>query len=85
MYQILFDLLARNQKFWKHYGEDLRIKYIFFIQTGKITRISFTTFLRIAKLYADRVDDKTPLEEPRRIADGLLSTYLKRAPAHKLA
>ena len=85
MYQILFDVTARNLKFWKHYGEDLRMKYIFFVEKEEVTRIPFTAFLRMAKLYADRVDDKTTLEERRRIADGLLSTYLKRAPAHKLA
>lgn len=86
MYQILFDLMARNLKFWKHYGEDLRMKYIFFVQEEKVTsRIPFATFLGMAKLYADRVDDKTSLKERRRIADGLLSSYLKRALAHKLA
>jgi len=79
MYQILFDYMARNQLFWKHYGEDLRMKYIFFVQEGEVTKIPFTAFLRMSKLYADRTDDKTSLLARRRIADDLLSAYLKRA------
>jgi hypothetical protein len=83
IYQILFDYMARNQQFWKHYGEDLRMKYIFFVQEGEVTRIRFTAFLLMTKLYADRTDDKTSLKERRWIADDLVGALLKHAlPAH---
>ncbi len=75
IFQILFDYIARNPKFWKHYGEDLRMKYIFFVRDGDVTRIPFTAFLRITKLYAARSGGKT-LAARRRIAKELLSTYL---------
>jgi hypothetical protein len=78
MYQILFDYMARNPKFWKHYGEDLRMKYIFFVHEGEVTRISFTAFLRKTKLYGDRADGKT-LGVKRGIAEDLMSPCLKRA------
>lgn len=80
MYQILFDYMARSPKFWKHYDEDLRMKYIFFVQEGEVTKIPFTAFLRMTKLYADRADGKA-LALRRRTADDLLSTYLKRHPS----
>jgi hypothetical protein len=79
MYQIFFDYMARNSEFWKHYGEDLRMKYIFCVQAGEVTRIPFAAFLRMAKLYGGRANEKTPLEDRRRIAEGLLSRHLKRA------
>jgi hypothetical protein len=75
MYQVLFDYTSRNSEFWKHYGEDHRMKYIFFVQEGEVMRIPFAAFLRMTKLYADRADGET-LAARRRIADDLLSTYL---------
>ena len=75
MYQILFDFIARNPRFWKHYGQDLRMKYIFFVQEGEVTRIPFAAFLRITDLYADRAEGKT-LAARRQIAADLLSRYL---------
>jgi hypothetical protein len=73
--QILLDYMARNPKFWKHYSKDVRMKYIFFVQNGKVTRIPFAAFLRIAKPYAVRArNEKLPAR--RRIAEDLLRTYL---------
>jgi hypothetical protein len=54
VYQIFFDYMARNSDFWKHYGDDLRMRYIFFVQEGKVTRIPFTDFLDMTKMYAGR-------------------------------
>jgi hypothetical protein len=76
MCQILFDYVARNQKFWTHYGEDLGMKYIFFVQDGDVTRIPFATFLGMTKHYADRARDKS-LSTRREIA-AELSVCLKR-------
>jgi hypothetical protein len=78
MYQILFDYMARNSKFWKHYGKDLRMKYIFFVQKEEVTSILFTEFLRMTKLYTDRAHGKR-LKERRQIAEDLL--VLIRFPA----
>lgn len=76
MYQILFDFMGRNSKFWKHYGEDLRMKYIFFVEKGEITRIPFTDFLFMTKQYVEltRADGKK-LKERRQIAEDLLNKY----------
>jgi hypothetical protein len=79
MYQIMFDYMSWNSEFWKHYGDDLRMKYIFFVQEERVTRISYTAFLQLANLYADRIDGKTPLPEKRRIAEELLGPSLTRA------
>ena len=76
MYQIFFDYMARNSEFWKHYGEDLRMKYIFLVREGEVTRIPFTYFLRMTKLYADRAHGKT-LEERRQIAERALAALHK--------
>jgi hypothetical protein len=78
VYQIFFDYLARNVEFWKHYSEDLRMKYIFFVQEGDVTMVSFSDFLDMTKLYSDRTDKKTPCKARRQIAEDLLRIYLKR-------
>lgn len=57
IYQILLDYLARNPVFWKHYSKDLRMMYVFFVENGKVTRIQFTTLLRLAEQYSKQVGD----------------------------
>jgi hypothetical protein len=79
VYQIFFDYMARNAEFWKHYGEDLRMRYIFFVQESGVTMIPFTDFLEMTNLYSGRVIGKVPLKECRRIAEELLSAYLEKA------
>lgn len=72
--------MARNVEFWIHYTEDLRMKYIFFVQDGDVRMIRFTDFLEMTKVYSERVAGKTskaPLKECRRIADDLISAHLK--------
>ena len=53
LYQILFDFMGRHSGFWAHYGEDLRMKYIFFVQEGKVTRIPFADFLVMTQRYVE--------------------------------
>jgi hypothetical protein len=72
VYQIFFDYMARNPTFWGHYGKDLRMKYIFFVQAGGVTSILFTEFLRKTKLYSDRAQGKT-VKARRRIAEEVMS------------
>jgi hypothetical protein len=67
--------MARNPVFWKHYSKDVRMKYIFFVQDGKVTRIPFAAFLRIAKPYAAHARSEK-LAARRSIAEDLLRTYL---------
>ena len=74
VYQILFDYLVRNLDFWKHYSEDLKMQYVFFIKKKKISRISFKRLLQLADTY----HEKTPLKnttERRVIADQLMRRY----------
>ena len=76
MYQILFDFMSRNSKFWKHYGEDLRMKYIFFVEKGEVTKIPFTDFLSMTKQYVELTTaDGKKLKERRNIAGDLLNEY----------
>lgn len=79
VYQILFDYLARNPILWKHYAQDLRMKYVFFVKNGKVTRIPFTTLLRLAERYAEEVANRSLREgqklERRLIAERLMSRY----------
>jgi hypothetical protein len=76
IYQIFFDYMSRNSRFWKHYGEDLRMKYIFFVQGGEVTRIPFIDFLRMTDLYADRSAGRK-LVARRAAAEQVLSDYLQ--------
>jgi hypothetical protein len=73
IYQVLFDIMARNLRFWKHYGVDFRMKYIFFVQDRKVMKMPFADFLSIAKLYAASAKGKT-LKQRRQIAKNLLTS-----------
>jgi hypothetical protein len=74
VYQILFDYLMRNPVFWKHYAKDLCMKYVFFVENGKVARIPFMTLLRIAKRYAREAENRS-LRDRRLVAEELMSTY----------
>ncbi len=57
--------MGRNLKFWKHYSDDLRMKYIFFVEKGEITRIPFAEFLLMTKQYVELTTaDGKKLKEP---------------------
>ena len=77
IYQILFDYLARNPVFWKHYAEDVRMKYVFFMQHGRVTKIPFMTLLRLAERY-EREAVGCDLRKRRLIAGELMSKYENR-------
>ncbi len=51
MYQIMFDYFARNLPFWRHYAKDVKMKYIFFIQKGRVAKIPFGKILQLAAQY----------------------------------
>lgn len=72
--QILFDYIARNPMFWKHYAEDVRMRYIFFVRGGRVARVPFVTFLRLAERYALEAANG-PLSHRREIAGNLMRKF----------
>ena len=71
IYQILFDYFARNLIFWRHYGQDLHMKYIFFVKDNKVAKILFDDMLEKASIYERKTKDKA-LTEKRKIAEELM-------------
>lgn len=71
IHQILLDYLSRNVTFWQCYARELKVKYIFFVQHGKVARINFTKLVAIAKRYAPMAD--CPLPDKRARAKQLMS------------
>ena len=49
--QILLDYLARNLKFWKFYGKFFKMKYVFFVDRNKITKVPWSKLLVAADKY----------------------------------
>ena len=74
IYQLLFDYFSRNLIFWRHYEKDLRVKYIFFVNEGKVAKIKFSKFLNMAKAYKTRGIN---LEQRRKTAELLLRKIIK--------
>jgi hypothetical protein len=70
IYQILFDCLARNLEFWKCYSKTLKVRYIFFVDNGKVAKISFNNILNRAGRY--KSSSNKSLRERRLIAEVLL-------------
>ncbi len=50
------------------------MKYLFFVQNGKVTRVPFAVFLRLAERYAQTATDKW-LAERQVIANTLMSKF----------
>jgi hypothetical protein len=73
IYQILFDYLIRNLKFWEHYSKLLKVKYIFFVDKGKVSKVGFDKIIKLADKYKFSVNK--PLHEKRLIADGLMKFF----------
>jgi hypothetical protein len=62
------------------YVEDLRMKYIFFVE--KVTRIQFADFLFVTDQYVElTIADGKKLKQRRRIAEDLLNKYRSASPA----
>lgn len=74
IFQILFDYITRNPQFWKHYAEDVRMKYLFYVQNERVTRVPFLRMLLLAEQYAERAKGKS-LPERRAIARTLMSKF----------
>ena len=75
IYQPLFDYFSRNFPFWSHYVRDLHMKYVFFVQDGRVAKISFDKILRQSERYKILARDRK-LDERRIIADKLMKSKL---------
>ena len=76
IYQLLLDYFARNQRFWGHYQQDLRAKYIFFVRDGKVAKISFAKVIEATQRYKTQASKKKR-NERRVVANKLLGRLLK--------
>lgn len=76
LYQLLFDYFMQNLPFWNHYSEDLRMKYVFFVENGHVAKISFGKIIRLAVQYK-RLAKGEKLNKRRIIADMLLGKSLQ--------
>ena len=72
IYQVLFDCLARNLRFWEFYSKMLRAKYIFLIDNGRVAKIRFNKIIDLAGCYKLSISGKS-LRERRLIAEDLLN------------
>jgi hypothetical protein len=72
IYQILFDYFGRNLEFWKHYGEDLDLYYVYFVKNKKVARIRYSKLLNIATVYSLQGAGETKTKQ-REIAEKLMS------------
>ena len=70
VYQILFDCIARNIKFWEHYSKLLNVKYIFFVDNQRVAKINFNKMITLSKRY--RLSINKTLEERRTESEKLL-------------
>ena len=70
IYQILFDCLIRNLEFWECYSKILKVKYIYFVDSQKVARISFDKIISMATQY--KLSSGKSLHEKRLIAEDLL-------------
>ena len=75
IYQLLFDYFARNLVFWNHYANDLRMKYVYFVERGKIAQVPISKLLALTHLYRIQTKEKK-LNERRSIAENLIRKYL---------
>lgn len=77
VYQLILDYFVRNPSFWKHYCEDLNVKYIFFVKDDKVARIPFKRLLDIAEIYDEEATGKGR-NERREIAGKLMNKCIYR-------
>ena len=76
LYQIFLDYLSRNLTFWRHYQKDLRLKYVFFVRNGRVSRVRFVSILKIANRYK-KAAEEAGLRERRQIATMLRGGLLR--------
>ncbi len=74
IYQICLDYFTRNPTFWRHYCEDLRLKYIFFVIDSKVTRVPFTQMVKMAVEYGRKTKGKK-IGARRIVAATLMEKY----------
>ena len=70
IYQILFDVISRNLEFWNSYSRLLKVKYVFFVDKGKVAQISFDKIIKLSAKYRHFFDK--PLTERRMVAEKLI-------------
>jgi len=76
IYQLIFDYFSRNLTFWQHYGQDLKMKYVFFIKGNEILKIRWQKLLELSKKY-EQTANNMKLNERRAIAEELMSKVRK--------
>lgn len=83
IYQLLLDYIARNLTFWSHYGNDLKMKYIFFVDKNQsVSFISWKKMCENAKKFAPYADDN--LENRRKLANELMLRGLRNTISNQV-
>jgi len=77
IYQILFDYIQRNIKFWQAYSKTLKVKYIFFVSGKKVAKIRFNQLINIALEYKDSLSklSRDGLKTKREIANQIMKNF----------
>lgn len=75
IYQLIFDYFVRNPDFWKHYCEDLNLKYVFFVKDGRVAKILFERLLSVAETYSKKATGKKTSER-RLVAEQLMKKVI---------
>jgi len=58
VYQLLLDYFSRNLLFWKHYINDLKLKYIFLVKDKKVAKLTSKKLLEISRAYKNTSEGK---------------------------
>ena len=74
LYQILFDYIARNLKFWNAFAEILSVKYVFFVDGSKVAKFRFHDMVKLVGRYYTCADQ--PLDKRRLTAEKLVTKKL---------
>jgi len=76
-FQRLWDYIIRNTKFWKHYIQDLKVKYIFLVRKDATVRMDFRKIVAYSSRYKKLALNKS-LVTRRRIAQEIIRRHFKR-------
>lgn len=83
VYQIFLDYIGRNMDFWRSYGSILRMKYVFFVEDGRVTRLTWNKILRCGEAYVQQTvkipnsNIRMKLAERRAIAEAIMRKYAR--------
>lgn len=73
-FQLLWDYFARNMTFWSHYHKDLKVKYIFLVNEGRVCKMDFNKFLLMSSEYV-KCTKGSKLSYRQKVAKDIVKKY----------